>query len=65
MSSPSLWDNFESDLKICKEDQNVHILMFSVFHLKTQAEIWELCPETDINIDSYVAVKKVLDLAEK
>ena len=61
----SRWDNFESDPKICKEDQNVHSLMFSVFLLKTSTWLWNLCPEVDMNIYSQHAVKKVLDLDER
>ena len=30
------WDNFPSDLKMCKEVQNLHKFMFSVFLLKHQ-----------------------------
>ena len=59
------WDNFPSDLKMCKEVQNLHTLMFSVFLLKTQAGLWNLCPETYSKIDSQHAVSYVLDFAEK
>ena len=57
------WDNFPSDLKMCKEVQNLHTLMFSVFLLKTPG-LWNLCPEVDTKIDSQHAVKKVLDFAK-
>ena len=62
--SLSGWDNFPSDLKVCKEVQNLHTFMFSVFLLKTPG-IWNLCPEVDRKIDSQHAVKKVLDFAKK
>ena len=58
------WGNFPSDLKMCKEVQNLHILMFSVFLPKTPG-LWNLYPEVDTNIDSQHAVKKVLDFAKK
>ena len=61
MSSLSLrlsrWDNFASDLKMCKEDQNLHKLMFSVFLLKTPAGHWNLHSEVDTKIDSHHAVR--------
>ena len=57
------WDNFPSDLKIWKEVQNLHTLMFLVFLLKTLG-LWNLCPEVDTKIDSQHAVKKVLDFTE-
>ena len=58
------WDNFPSDLKMCKEVQNLHTLMFSIFFLKNPG-LWNLCPEVHTKIDSQHAVKKVLDFAEK
>ena len=58
------WNNFPSDLKICKEVQNLHILMFSVFLLKTPG-LWNLCSEVDTKIDSQHAVKEVLDFTKK
>ena len=68
MSNPSLclhgWDNFPSDLKMCKDVQNLHTLMFLVFLLKTSG-LWNPCLEIDTKIDSQHAVKKVLDFAEK
>ena len=68
MSNPSLclhgWDNFPSDLKMCKDVQNLHTLMFLVFLLKTPG-LWKPCLEIDTKIDSQRAVKKVLDFAEK
>ena len=57
------WDNCPSDLKMCKEVQNLHRLMFSVFLLKTPG-FRNLCPEVDTNIDSQHAVKKVLDFTK-
>ena len=57
------WDYFPSDLKMCKEVQNLHALIFSVFLLKTP-RLWNLCPEVDTKIDSQHAVKKVLDFAK-
>ena len=69
MFNPSLclsgWNKFPSDLQIYKEVQNLHILMFSVFLLKTQAGLGNLCPETYSKIDSQHAVNYVLDFAEK
>ena len=59
------WNNFPSDLQMCKEVQNLLTLMFSVFLLKTQTGLWKLCPETDLKIDSQYAVSWVLDFAEK
>ena len=61
----SRWNNFASDLKMCKEMQNLHTLMFSVFLLKTPAGLWNLCLEVDTKNDRQHAVKKVLDLTEK
>ena len=58
------WDNFPSDLKMCKEVQNLHTLMFSVFLLKTPG-LWNLCLEVDTKIDSQHAVKKLLDFVKK
>ena len=48
----SRYDNFESDLKICKEHQNVNILMFPVSFLRTQAGLWILGPEVDTKMFS-------------
>ena len=72
----SRWYNFEFDLEICKENQNVYTLMLSVFLLKIATGLWGLCPNlsvhvslqldsVDIKTDSKNAVRKVLDLAEK
>ena len=38
-------DNFEFDLKIFQEDQNVYTIMFQIFLLKTPAGLWNLCPD--------------------
>ena len=59
--------------KICKEDQNICILMLSVFRLKPQVSLWNLCQDLetynkvwldsiDIKVNSQCDVKKVLDL---
>ena len=60
----SRWDNFESDPKICKYDENV-FLVLSVFLLKTLAWLWNLYLEVDIKVDTEHGVKKVLYAAEK
>ena len=56
------WNNFESDTKICKEDQNLYTLIFSVFLLKTTAGLSSLCLEVEVKINSQHVVK---NLAEK
>ena len=56
---------FPSDLKMCKEGQNLHTLMFSVFLLKTPARLCNLCLEVEKRNDSQHAVKKTLDFSEK
>ena len=49
---------------MCKEVNNLHTLMFSVFLLKPPG-LWNPCQEVDTKIDSQHTVKKVLDFGEK
>ena len=58
------WENLSSDLKMCKEVQNLHTLMFSVFLLKPPG-LWNPCSEVETKSDSQHAFKKVLDFREK
>ena len=56
-------DNFPSDLKMCKEVQDLHTLVFAVFHVNTPAGLYNLCLEVGVKIDSQHAVEKILDRA--
>ena len=70
------WDNFEFDLRISKDNQNLCTLMFSIFLLEIQLGLGHLYPDlpiqnsfqldsVDKKIDSKDAVNEVLGLPEK